>query len=319
MIEFAVHPEFAVTADVLSRADQMAATYAGRQHRYRAMNIARTELAMAYNEGAIGAVEAAQAQGYMGDMVKVWLTADDERVCPICAPLDGVEVNINAFFTGNTNRAPLRIPPAHPQCRCAVDFVEVTANLQPTAGGGIMSSGGGSVGATDGHTEIIDVRQIDFNDEATVNREISQFVDAHANDNVENTLVITPVGNVYTLRGNEVTVNPGIINRNELAGSIVIHNHPGPNADSFSQYDFSAFFDFGLSREDVVFGQNMHSMRFTGAYISGDVAWGRYREAHRAIQTNAILSSSPIRSEQTEIMRQLSNTMEGLIFHENTR
>ncbi|MCL2215410.1 MAG: phage minor head protein [Defluviitaleaceae bacterium] len=187
MIEFSAHPEFAVTADVLSRvirptigltvpqakanlrywnavwmggveeglspraaearADRMAATYAARQHRYRAMNIARTELAMAYNEGAFGAVEAAQEQGYIGDTIKIWLTADDERVCPICAPLDGVEINMNAFFAFPANGAgrapaPAKMPPAHPQCRCAVDFVEVTSNLQPRQPSGMIVAGG---------------------------------------------------------------------------------------------------------------------------------------------------------------------------------
>jgi len=52
------------------------------------------------------------------------------------------------------------------------------------------------VGETDGYTEITDVRQINFADETAVNAEIDRFINSHANDSVENALVITPVGNV---------------------------------------------------------------------------------------------------------------------------
>jgi len=47
-----------------------------------------------------------------------WVTSRDERVCPICRPLDGKVVNINAGF-GN-----VRYPPAHINCRCFVEPVE---------------------------------------------------------------------------------------------------------------------------------------------------------------------------------------------------
>jgi hypothetical protein len=51
---------------------------------------------------------------------KMWLTADDERVCPICEPLDGVEVPVNEFFDGQWE-AP---PDPHPRCRCRVVLVK---------------------------------------------------------------------------------------------------------------------------------------------------------------------------------------------------
>lgn len=296
-----------------ARADRMAATYAARQHRYRAMNIARTELAMAYNEGIYGATLAAQEQGFLGDVTKTWLTAADERVCPICIPLDGVTVNMNGFFPN----IGAKMPPAHPMCRCAVAFVEINSNLQPQRSHGILGSGG--VDDTDGHTTITDVRRIDFADEAAVNAEIDSFINAHANDSVENALVITPTGNVYRLRGNEVTVNPGILGRSELAGSIVVHNHPGPNADSFSRKDFISFFDMGFSREDVVFGNSHHILRHNGLPISADRAAELYCEAFAQVRWNALDTGVPIGLEQLEIMQQLSRTTEGLIFHENTR
>ncbi len=102
------------------KAAEAAARYAGRQHRYRAQNIARTELAFAYNAGAYGATKDAQEKGYIGECVKVWVTADDERTCPICGALDGRKVPMDAPFSNGK-----LLPPAHPSCRCAVAFEEV--------------------------------------------------------------------------------------------------------------------------------------------------------------------------------------------------
>lgn len=113
------------------RAQDLAMRYAGRQHRYRGYNIARTELAFAYNQGSYEATKQAQEAGYMGDTVKVWCTADDERVCPICGGLDGKEIAMDDDFNFKTklegrNRTIRRVPPAHPSCRCAVMFKEIT-------------------------------------------------------------------------------------------------------------------------------------------------------------------------------------------------
>lgn len=103
--------------------------YAARQHRYRAYNIARTELAFAYNQGSYEGTKQAQTLGYMGETVKVWCTADDERVCPVCGGLEGKEVAMDDDFDFQTklagrNATIRRVPPAHPSCRCAVMYVE---------------------------------------------------------------------------------------------------------------------------------------------------------------------------------------------------
>lgn len=60
----------------------------------------------------------------IGDCKKTWITADDERVCPLCGAMDGESVNMNAFFSNG-----VKLPPAHPQCRCAVAYEEVSENL----------------------------------------------------------------------------------------------------------------------------------------------------------------------------------------------
>lgn len=105
--------------------------YAAKQHRYRGYNIARTELAFSYNQGSYEGTKQAQAAGYMGDTVKVWCTADDERVCTICGGLEGKIIAMDEDFDFYTklqgrNATIRRVPPAHPSCRCAVMYREIS-------------------------------------------------------------------------------------------------------------------------------------------------------------------------------------------------
>lgn len=107
--------------------------YGARQHRYRGYLIARTELAFAYNQGSYEGIKQAQAKGYMGEVEKVWCTADDERVCKVCGGLDGKRIKLDDDFNFDTKLATpknptiRRVPPAHPSCRCTVLYKEVHA------------------------------------------------------------------------------------------------------------------------------------------------------------------------------------------------
>lgn len=113
------------------RAQDLSLRYAARQHRYRGYNIARTELAFAYNQGSYEGTKQAQEAGYMGETVKIWCTADDERVCEICGGLDGKEIAMDEDFDFHTRLATkdnptiCRVPPAHPSCRCGVLYKEI--------------------------------------------------------------------------------------------------------------------------------------------------------------------------------------------------
>lgn len=109
------------------RAQDLAARYAARQHRHRAYTIARTELATAYNQGAYEGTKQAQAAGLIGDVVKVWCTADDERVCSICGSLEGVEAAMDDDFNGFSSSWSTRLTaPAHPGCRCTILYKQVS-------------------------------------------------------------------------------------------------------------------------------------------------------------------------------------------------
>lgn len=111
------------------RALELSTKYAAKMHRYRGYNIARTELAFAYNHGAHEGIKQAQAAGYMGEMVKVWCTADDERTCEYCNELEGKVIAMDEDFDFKTRLTTPGIkltPPAHPGCRCTVLYQEVS-------------------------------------------------------------------------------------------------------------------------------------------------------------------------------------------------
>jgi len=115
------NPRKLLTAE--GKAKEAAARYAARQHRYRAMSIARTEMAYAYNAGHYGATLDAQRQGFIGDCVKTWVNAGDAisgRMCETCQKMDGESVNINDYFSCG-----VMLPPLHPHCRCAVAYEEI--------------------------------------------------------------------------------------------------------------------------------------------------------------------------------------------------
>jgi len=75
----------------------------------RAEMIAITETTRASVEGERALVERLMKESGIR-MIPIWLTAKDERVCPICSPKHGKEITDGKF------------PPAHPRCRCNVGW-----------------------------------------------------------------------------------------------------------------------------------------------------------------------------------------------------
>lgn len=94
--------------------------YAEAQRRWRATNIARTEINTASNAGQQALWQEAKIQGLIHpeNTRRVWMTTDDDRRdTEICEPLDGVETGLAEPFPGGYMH-----PPAHPSCRCAVSL-----------------------------------------------------------------------------------------------------------------------------------------------------------------------------------------------------
>lgn len=123
----------------------------------RAGTIAVTEITNAYAGGAIASWRDINRQlGVEVITGKEWRTANDERVCPVCAPLGGLRYDITAEpVSEETQQGKAAVsglgdvfvhpggdgaagkfadqtylrPPAHPNCRCwIVPFVETLPN-----------------------------------------------------------------------------------------------------------------------------------------------------------------------------------------------
>lgn len=101
--------------------EERIAAYADRLRRNRALVIARTESIKASAMGQQELWRQARDTGLL-DAERVereWLTTPDERLCPICEPMDGQLVGLEDYFTAGDGSIVLT-PPVHPQCRCAV-------------------------------------------------------------------------------------------------------------------------------------------------------------------------------------------------------
>lgn len=79
----------------------------------RALTIATTEITRTYAEGNAVAGDELKKQFPGVKVVEIWFTNNDDRVCDICGPLDGKEVELNQEFASGIMR-----PPAHVNCRC---------------------------------------------------------------------------------------------------------------------------------------------------------------------------------------------------------
>lgn len=85
----------------------------------RAETIARTETMKASNDGQQLLWEEAAEKGLLtGLEKKEWIVTPDDRLCPVCEPMDGVQVELGGFFSVGGEQ--LEGPPAHPNCRCTI-------------------------------------------------------------------------------------------------------------------------------------------------------------------------------------------------------
>lgn len=103
--------------------DRMVQRYAEKYQAHRAMVIARTESLRATNAGK-RAAWAQYADSTGSDVLRWWLTAADERVCPVCSAIplmnpDGVP--LGEMY--DTPDGPMMMPPEpHANCRCTERF-----------------------------------------------------------------------------------------------------------------------------------------------------------------------------------------------------
>lgn len=229
--------------------------YAARQQRERAYTIAHTEMAFAFNKGMDETIRQAQAEGLMGIMEKRWVTAGTDNVCSICQALDGMQVDMNGEF-----EFPGRIlfpghkltPPAHPRCRCAVQYVEVEA---PKLGeDGILTPVQPMPSYGDGEGKNIDhdppkyLGTLDNMSKDVVLSTLRGYEKEIVGYDKESAVVITALGLVFQCFGDKESVYPDEDMGDALKGAYVTHNHPmgSSNEYSFSNDDIQLFMEFDM-------------------------------------------------------------------------
>lgn len=112
-------------ATALRTAQSRATIYADRLKSARATMIARTEIQIAQNEGRYEGWKQAAKEGFVDPQSgKMWITAEDERTCDICAPLNGEIVPWNGVFSIGLER-----PIVHPHCRCTMVIIPPSGAL----------------------------------------------------------------------------------------------------------------------------------------------------------------------------------------------
>lgn len=103
----------------LIKAQERASRYSDSLKSKRATMIARTEIQIAQNEGREEGWRQAAEEGFVApETMRRWVTAQDERTCDECAPMDGEEVPWDGVFSNG-----LQNPIVHPNCRCAVILI----------------------------------------------------------------------------------------------------------------------------------------------------------------------------------------------------
>jgi len=101
----------------VEKIEKLADRYATFLLNARAERIARTEPASAFCFGQWEGVRQMRDAGFVEEVRKEWLTADDERTCTECGALDGETVGLDEEFSIGVLH-----PPAHVQCRCDVGY-----------------------------------------------------------------------------------------------------------------------------------------------------------------------------------------------------
>lgn len=91
---------------------------AGGYRKFRADSISISEITTAISAALAFIWGLALAGGILSrDQLKIWVTARDEKVCPVCGPNHGLTLPISSAW-------PWGDPPAHPRCRCRVERVK---------------------------------------------------------------------------------------------------------------------------------------------------------------------------------------------------
>lgn len=222
--------------------------YAEKKHRQRAMTIAQTESAFAYNRGADEGVRQAQSEKLIGRVMKRWSTSGDDQVCGVCQSFEGMEVEMDkgfpfkgrSLFPGHN-----LLPPAHPRCACAVEYIEVEPPQMPYDMQGPQKADEEKEGE---RSEPQYLGSLDDTSDAMVKSTLERLESEIVKSDIENAIVVTKSGLIFQCYGNKNGVYPNVDLEAELMNASVTHNHPSGslNEYSFSQDDIDLFIKYNL-------------------------------------------------------------------------
>lgn len=226
--------------------------YAERKHRQRAMTIAQTESAFAYNRGTDEGIRQAQAEGCLGVVKKRWSTSGDAAVCEICASLEGMEIGMDESFDFKGKvlfRGHKMLPPAHPRCACAIEYIEVekAVNYVYDTDYNIKAENDNSSN-TPIHNAPKYIGSLDDMSDDMIKSTLKSYEDEIVNSDIENAVVVSKSGLVWKCFGNKSAVFPDVDLGDELYGAWVTHNHPLEETPfTFSKEDLQLFIKYNLS------------------------------------------------------------------------
>lgn len=93
--------------------------YAEKRLRERAVTIARTEKAFAYEYGRFQHTKNLVEQGILPPQDKKWSATYSENTCDQCSELNGKTVGMDEEFLPG-----VLLPPLHPRCKCCIMYVK---------------------------------------------------------------------------------------------------------------------------------------------------------------------------------------------------
>jgi len=104
------------------RIESLTNNYAENSLEYRAQRFGDNESILYANEGYSSLVRAGVGAGVLNRALgkKAWIVTPDDRLCPLCMEMIGVEVGIDRMF--DTPYGLVDEPPMHVRCRCGVDY-----------------------------------------------------------------------------------------------------------------------------------------------------------------------------------------------------
>jgi hypothetical protein len=260
------------------KADQVArmtTKYEAKLLKYRSENIARTEIAKAGNEGLIESWRQAVDAGLLdpNNTNVEWLAAFDDRVCPICAPLNGTVYSYKDIESGKS-----AAPPAHPMCRCTlgISFAPVTAS-KPVAP---------TTAATASSAEDLAATTSDVLKDERINAAQSLLEIHQGSSGLERGIIL----DIRT--GETLHDQVGEAHRIDIAyqppvGVKTLDMHTHPNNSMFSDGDWGRFSLDEIQEMRVVAEQNIYSLAKTESYVNSD--WKTRTVAKTKSRWNEIL------------------------------